>query len=176
MVLWEVSTSNSYPSLIDNWSKIWKILVWFYYHHGTTMTTRVPYNNPPLFIGMEVNLMDPVISMDNLKKMYAFHNVASVLLILVLLPGCSSDKTELIKRRYGGFWDSSGRVGGRHLLLPLQDSENRLFSTEEIGRKIDRMEIHTRALELLYMVVVATVYRAGQIRLQEASKYFMKLC
>ena len=61
-------------------------------------------------------------------------------------------------------------------MLPLQDSENRLFSTEEIGRKIDRMEIHTRALELLYMVVVATVYRAGQIRLQEASKYFMKLC
>ena len=76
---------NEFGGFITNRSKSWRILVRSYYHHGTTTTTTtttmagMPDNDPPLFVGLEVKLMDPAIASENLQKLHALHNATLVL-------------------------------------------------------------------------------------------------
>ena len=131
--------------LATNKSKNWRILVKKFYKPPTD---SLPKNN--VYIGIEIQLMEPDISSDNLQRLHILHNMS---LANFLIQECNNATSE-----------------GQRSDENTSGVSNRQTSFIDINKKLAWIEAEVKKRETLHMDHARTLHRESQRQLAEAMK------
>lgn len=138
-----------------NRSKSWRIVVKNYYSTDSPAShPNSPTNLHPFFVGLNVQLMEADIAMDNLQRLHVLHNASLSL-------------TSLVKQRQTSNYTDPVTTG---VSLDTESDTVDLSSTVSMKKKIQSMQIECHKIESLYMDAARTIHTESQHQLREATK------
>ncbi len=134
---------HEFNGLRPNKSKSWRVLVKTFHLNSST---RIIYDsNTSIFVGMEIQLLEPDIYSDNLQRMHILHNISLSLNSL------------------------SNKVKGaqNNVETGQADNNDTMYSKSNIQQKLEEMKQEAKRLESHYIEAARMIQQVSNLRLKE---------